>query len=40
MPPHEGTGFVGGLPMVELTWNWDEKGYEGGAQFWPSGISG
>jgi len=31
--PHEGTGFVGGLPMVELTWNWDEKGYEGGRNF-------
>ncbi|PHS26961.1 MAG: lactoylglutathione lyase [Robiginitomaculum sp.] len=31
--PHEGAGFVGGLPMVELTWNWDEKGYEGGRNF-------
>ncbi len=31
--PHEGDGFVTGLPMVELTWNWDEAGYDDGRNF-------
>ncbi len=29
----DGPGFPIGLPMVELTWNWDERDYEGGRNF-------
>ncbi len=31
--PHDGNGFTAGLPLLELTWNWDEAGYEGGRNF-------
>lgn len=31
--PHEDTALLAGLPMIELTWNWDEHGYEGGRNF-------
>jgi lactoylglutathione lyase len=31
--PHENNALLSGLPMIELTWNWDEKGYEGGRNF-------
>ncbi len=31
--PHGGQGFSAGLPMIELTWNWDDKGYDGGRNF-------
>lgn len=27
------TGFVSGLPMIELTYNWDETGYDEGRNF-------
>jgi lactoylglutathione lyase len=29
--PH--SGLPGGLPMVELTYNWDEQAYDGGRNF-------
>ncbi len=31
--PRQGTGLVPGLPMVELTFNWDEMGYDSGRNF-------
>ena len=31
--PHQGKALAAGLPMLELTWNWDEKGYDGGRNF-------
>lgn len=31
--PHNQEGHSVGLPMIELTWNWDENGYEGGRNF-------
>ena len=31
--PHQGGALASGLPMLELTWNWDEAGYQGGRNF-------
>ncbi len=31
--PHDSHGFSAGLPLIELTWNWDEAGYDSGRNF-------